>query len=89
MYRGAAVFLATLCLSAAASAPEQIHVAFAGHDVDGNSNAMTVSWATPNATATSTVMYGFSPDVLTLTVTGFSITYLPVLFIAYARCWSI
>ena len=58
--------------------PEQIHTAFAGHDVDGNCNEMAVSWATPNATATSTVMYGFTADSLTLTATGYGVTYLPV-----------
>jgi hypothetical protein len=69
------------CVVAAASAafvPEQIHLAFAGNDVDGNSNHMAVSWATPGQTPTSTVLWGTSANALTNTATGFAVTYLAV-----------
>ena len=72
------IFGALLAAALAVSPPEQIHIALAGRDATGTSNGVSISWATPDATATSTVMYGLSPSALTMTATGWSVSYMPV-----------
>lgn len=75
------VLALALCAAVAAaqpSMPEQIHYAFAGRDASGVSNGAAISWATPVATSTSTVWYGLTPDALTMTASGDSVTYLAV-----------
>ncbi len=74
----AVLSLALLAAVAADTAPQQIHLAFAGADASGNSNGMTVSWTTMASTATSTVKYGSSPSQLTSTATGSAVSYLEV-----------
>lgn len=60
--------------SAAANAPGQVHIAYAGNAA-GRSDGMTVSWQTDSNTATSTVKYGTSPGQYTHTATGSEATY--------------
>lgn len=69
-----AAALAAVC--AATTAPQQIHIALAGNDGTGVSNAMAVSWVTGEETSTSTVKYGTSADNLDLVATGSSSTYM-------------
>jgi len=69
-----AVMLAPGCMgqqgSSDATEPEQIHIALAGRDAEGNSNGMAISWQTQVATNTSVVKYGLSKSALTHTATG-------------------
>ena len=60
----------------ATAGPVEIHIAYAGQDSEGNSNAMAVSWMTSNATSSPTVLYGLDPNGLTSTATGTTRTYL-------------
>mmetsp|Transcript_3187 Transcript_3187/g.4798 ORF Transcript_3187/g.4798 Transcript_3187/m.4798 type:complete len:500 (+) Transcript_3187:76-1575(+) len=55
---------------------EQVHIAFAGRNENGDSNGVTVSWATAKETETSIVKYGLSKTSLTSTVSGFQKQYL-------------
>ena len=70
---------------AQSTTPQQIHIALAGRDEAGLSNGASFSWATPVATATSTVWYGTSPNNLTASATGDSVSYLAV----RARIWPV
>ena len=74
-----AALSAAVPLARGDTTPEQIHLAYAGVDADGNANGMTVSWTTMSGdTPTSTVKYGLSPSALTMTATGSSVQYLAV-----------
>eukprot|EP00049_Salpingoeca_infusionum_P008354 m.136043 g.136043 ORF g.136043 m.136043 type:complete len:462 (-) comp13988_c0_seq1:268-1653(-) len=70
-----------VCLAAAfangqsANPPEQIHIALAGSDANGNSNAMRISWLTVSTTQTSTVKWGTSATALTHTSVGNASVY--------------
>lgn len=72
--------LALVVAVCGAQAPQQIHIAFAGEDPNGNCHGMAVSWATDGNTATSTVKYGLSADALTETATGTAVSYITPLF---------
>eukprot|EP00466_Bigelowiella_natans_P002964 jgi/Bigna1/86702/estExt_fgenesh1_pg.C_130002 len=54
----------------------QIHIAFAGRNENGDSNGMTISWATFQKTQTSTVMYGTDKSSLDTKATGEQKQYL-------------
>lgn len=56
--------------------PWQLHLAYAGSDISV-SDGMTVSWATGQPTATSTVRFGLTPDDLSRNATGAAVSYLP------------
>lgn len=60
----------------ASALPSQVHLAFGDADSNGDVSGMTVSWATPKKTATSTVKYGTVADALTQVATGESVSYL-------------
>jgi hypothetical protein len=62
-------------LTYAADVPQQIHVALAGEDGNGNPNGMAVSWQTVGRTITSTVKYGTDQSNLNSVATGTSSTY--------------
>ena len=66
-----------LCLSLRLSLSLSPPPPFPGRDSAGESNGMAISWATMNGTtATSTVKYGTSATNLTMTATGFAVTYI-------------
>jgi len=70
--------LLSVALAAAGTyPPEQIHIAFAGRTAAGVSDGVAFSWATANATATSTVLLGLTPDNLTVSVNGYALSYFP------------
>eukprot|EP00755_Sulcionema_specki_P000992 Sspe_Gene.116119::Locus_104784_Transcript_1_1_Confidence_1.000_Length_468::g.116119::m.116119 len=56
------------------SKPEQVHLALAGRDAEGNSNGMTFQWYTEKGTETR-VQYGTSEGALDQEVTGKSERY--------------
>ncbi|GMI41832.1 hypothetical protein TeGR_g3441, partial [Tetraparma gracilis] len=70
--------LSALLLAPAAfcsdSTPTQIHLALAGDDGSGNSNAMTVSYQT-EVDCPASVIFGTTPDNLDRTATGSSSSY--------------
>jgi hypothetical protein len=66
-------FIATFVV--AADEPQQIHIALAGKDENGNPNGMAVSWQTLNDTITSIVKYGVDRNNLDSSATGTSSTY--------------
>jgi hypothetical protein len=55
--------------------PNQVHVALAGRDANGNHNGMAVSWQTQKDTSSSTVLYGTTPGRYTSSATGYSAVY--------------
>lgn len=61
------MLLALFCLgiAQATSAPEQIHIAYAGRSANGYPNSMAINWFTQDQTATSTVRFGLSNTSLT------------------------
>jgi hypothetical protein len=73
------VFLVALLLgrlsvarvNSAGVTPSQVHLAQAG------TLGMRVAWFTPNATATSTCVYGTSPSSLSLNASGTAVNYFP------------
>lgn len=69
------VVLAAAALVQASNMPTQVHIALAGVDSDGHSNAMTVSWNTETDTKTTTVKYGTESGVYTTSSTGKSGKY--------------
>ena len=64
--------LASLAYVAGSALPAQVHIALAGADEWGNSNAMAVSWQTETDTATSKVQYGIESGVYSWTAEGSS-----------------
>lgn len=56
--------------SSEATHPEQVHIALAGKDKNGNPNGMAVSWQTHVRTNTSTVQYGLSNSSLSMEAVG-------------------
>lgn len=56
--------------------PQQIHIAFAGNDGTGVSNAMAASWVTVDTSSAPTVRYGVSSGVYTAKASGQSNQYL-------------
>jgi len=66
-------FIASLTF--AQDLPQQIHIALAGKDENGNPNGMTVSWQTIEDTITSTVKYGLDENNLNSLAIGTSSTY--------------
>jgi len=56
--------------------PQQIHIAHAGEDADGNPDGMAVSWFTTKKAADSVVQYGTSASALDHSASGSAKSYL-------------
>lgn len=54
----------------------QVHIALAGRNELGDSNGMTISWSTPNATGAPEALFGLDEKNLSNKVPGDSIQYL-------------
>lgn len=65
----------TLSLSDKKNAPEQIHIALAGNNDNGDSDKMTVSWQTKKDTKTTIIKYGLESGVYSYNATGMSSSY--------------
>lgn len=59
----------------ATTVPNQVHIAFAGDDSNGNANGMAVSWQTVDDTTTSVVKFGLTSGAYDSSVTGASSAY--------------
>ena len=55
--------------------PQQVHIALAGSDANGNSDRMSISWQTEHDTRSSMVMYGEASGVYTFNASGVSSSY--------------
>lgn len=69
------VLAITFLSTYATDLPQQIHIALAGSDENGNPNGMTISWQTIDDTATSMVKYGTDQTNLAFVATGSSSSY--------------
>ncbi len=66
--------LASVHYAAASVVPNQVHIALAGKDENGNHNKMAVSWQTEENTLASEVTYGTKPGTYEYTSSGYSST---------------
>jgi hypothetical protein len=66
------VLVSTLSGYLCSTTPTQLHIALAGNDEFGNSNAMAISWQTELNTPTSQVQYGLETGKYDLSATGTS-----------------